>query len=56
MRAGYDSRVGRIDVEWRTADGAFTLDVTIPDGIPAEVVLPDGTTHDVTGGHHTFTA
>lgn len=56
VRATYESRVGPIAVEWRTAEGAFTLDVTIPDGVPADVVLPDGTTHEVTGGTHTFTA
>jgi alpha-L-rhamnosidase len=56
VRAGYDSRVGRIEAAWRTDGDAFTLEVTTPEGVPADVVLPDGTTHEVTGGTHTFTA
>ncbi len=55
-RTGYDSRVGRIETAWRNEGGQFTLEVTIPEGVPADVVLPDGTTHEVTGGTHTFTA
>jgi alpha-L-rhamnosidase len=56
VTAAYDSRVGRIEVAWRRDAAGFTLDVTIPDGVPAEVVLPDGRVHEVEGGTHTFTA
>ena len=56
-RTGYDSRMGRIEASWSTtAEGTFSLEVTIPEGIPAEVVLPDGSRHEVTGGRHEFEA
>jgi len=56
VTAAYDSRAGRIEVAWRRDEAGFTLDVTVPDGVPAEVVLPDGRVHEVEGGTHTFTS
>ncbi len=41
--------VGEIAVSWRAQDGELSLEVTVPDGIEADVVLPDGTTHTLTG-------
>ncbi len=55
-RTTYDARVGRVTTSWRVEDGLFRLDVTVPDGVPADVVLPDGTRHEVVGGTHTFTS
>ena len=54
--AGYESRVGRIETHWSVDGSAFRLEVTVPDGVPADVVLPDGTVHQVVGGTHGFTA
>ncbi|WP_069385399.1 family 78 glycoside hydrolase catalytic domain [Cellulosimicrobium cellulans] len=56
VRAAYESRAGRIEVEWTHDAGAFVLDVSIPDGVPAEIVLPDGKRTRVTGGTHHLTA
>ena len=54
-KGAYDSVVGRIEVSWESAaDGSFALTATIPDGIEADVVLPDGARHTVTGGRHSF--
>lgn len=57
-RGALDSPVGRIEVSWSTegSEGskAFALEVSIPEGVPAEIVLPDGTTTEVTGGAHRF--
>lgn len=54
-RCAYDSVRGRIEVSWRVhEDGAFELTCTVPEGVPADVVLPDGTTHEVVGGTHRF--
>jgi len=55
-KGAYDSAAGRIEVSWSTADTAdgFALEVTVPDGVETEVVLPGGETRVVTGGHHTF--
>lgn len=54
--AAYESRAGRIAVAWRTSGSGFTLDVEIPDGVPAEIVLPDGRVEHVVGGTHHLTA
>ncbi|MFT4042203.1 MAG: family 78 glycoside hydrolase catalytic domain [Gordonia sp. (in: high G+C Gram-positive bacteria)] len=40
---------GTIEVSWSTAD-TFSLHVSLPEGLPATIVLPDGRVHDVTGG------
>ncbi|GAA3910230.1 alpha-L-rhamnosidase [Microbacterium invictum] len=53
--ASIETGHGRLTVSWRLADGAFALDVEVPDGIAADVTLPDGTTDVVTDGHHSFT-
>jgi len=53
-KGAFDSVAGRIEVSWEVADGGFSLEVTVPDGVETDVVLPDGTQHTVAGGHHTF--
>jgi alpha-L-rhamnosidase len=52
----HDSAAGRIEVSWESAEEGTgpTLEVTTPDGVPTTVVLPDGTTHQVSGGSHRF--
>ncbi|ROR93718.1 alpha-L-rhamnosidase [Salana multivorans] len=54
-RCAYDARVGRIESSWSVDGDVFRLRVEIPDGVPADVVLPDGTRHVVGGGTHDFT-
>ncbi|MDR7255107.1 alpha-L-rhamnosidase [Nocardioides sp. BE266] len=44
---------GLISVAWDASDG-FSLEVTVPDGCVAEVVLPSGETYEVGSGSHTF--
>lgn len=53
-KGAYDSAAGRIEVSWEVTEQGFTLEVDVPDAVETEVVLPDGTRHLVTGGHHTF--
>ena len=50
-KASYDSVVGRIVSDWECQDGRFVLRVELPEGIPATVVLPDGSRYEnaVTG-------
>jgi alpha-L-rhamnosidase len=48
---------GDITVDWRLEDGEVTLDITLPDGVEAEVVLPlhpDAATVSVAGGMHSW--
>src|SRR5699024_11020355 len=54
-RGAHGSPAGRIEVQWqRAGDGAFSLQTTVPEGVPALIVLPDGTEHRVLGGTHRF--
>ena len=53
-RCAYESVRGRIEVFWRCEDGRFDLECTVPDGVMADVALPDGTTLEVAGGTHRF--
>ncbi len=44
---------GTISVAWDLTDG-FELTVHVPEGTTAEVVLPDGTEHELGAGRHTL--
>jgi alpha-L-rhamnosidase len=56
VRTHHDSPHGRISVEWRLDGPAFSLDVTVPPGCAATVVLPSGDTSEVGPGDHLFRA
>ena len=43
--ASHESPYGAIEVAWRIDDATFVLDVSVPGGTSAEVVLPDGSAH-----------
>lgn len=47
---------GEVRAEWRLDGGAFRLEATVPDGVVADVVLPDGDRQSVEGGTHSFSA
>ncbi|WP_426592394.1 family 78 glycoside hydrolase catalytic domain [Cellulomonas sp. McL0617] len=50
------SPFGSIEVAWRIGDDGFVLDVQVPPGTSAEIVLPDGTRTQVGPGEHRATA
>lgn len=50
----FDSRAGRISTSWKCHDGMFDLTVDLPDDLPADIVLPNGTTKTVSGGSQHF--
>jgi len=52
--ASHESPYGVIRVAWRLDDETFALDVTVPGGTSAEVVLPDTTAHSAGPGTHSF--
>jgi len=54
-KASYPSVKGLISSEWKREAGHFQLDIVVPEGIPCEVILPNGETHAVCGGAHSFT-
>ncbi|ACL38425.1 alpha-L-rhamnosidase [Pseudarthrobacter chlorophenolicus A6] len=47
---------GEVRAAWTLDGGEFRLEATVPDGVAADVVLPDGSRHGVTGGTHRFEA
>ncbi len=52
-RTHHHSPHGRIDIAWSLDGGTGQLEVTVPDGTEAELLLPDGTTdHLPSGTHH----
>lgn len=46
----YESPMGMIEAGWKYGENECRYTVTLPDGLTAEVVLPDGTVHTQTGG------
>ncbi|MBX3314200.1 MAG: family 78 glycoside hydrolase catalytic domain [Actinobacteria bacterium] len=54
--ANLDSPRGRIESRWHIANGTFHLDVVVPPGSEANVVLPDGTTQVAAPGTWAFTS
>ena len=54
-QAEHDSPYGRIESAWRIDGDAFELEVTVPPGTTAEVVLPDDSRRTVAAGRHALT-
>ncbi len=52
--AVHDARRGRVRSAWTIDDGTFTLEIEVPPGAEAEVVLPDGTQHRAQPGPSTY--
>ena len=50
----YDSINGKYKISWRWENQQFIMNVTIPYGTEAEIILPDGEKHNVTEGFYTF--
>jgi alpha-L-rhamnosidase len=53
-RAAHLTPYGLAEVSWRRADGVLTVDVTVPAGCTATVILPDAVSRDVGPGQHQF--
>ena len=51
--AEHESPYGTIAVRWERTRGGIAVDVTVPPGTTAEVVLPSGDTTTCTSGRHT---
>ena len=52
--AVHDARRGRVRSGWVIDGGTFTLDVEVPPGSEADVVLPDGTRHRAGPGSSSY--
>ena len=55
-QARHDSPYGPIESAWRLDGGTLALDVMVPPGTTADVILPGRSAETVTAGAHTFTA
>ncbi|WP_232531983.1 alpha-L-rhamnosidase [Microbacterium halophytorum] len=53
-RGHHDGPQGRITVSWRIDAGRFALDVGLPEGTAARIVLPSGEHHRAGPGQHSF--
>lgn len=53
-KASLDTARGRIECGWRRTAVGYEVTTRIPEGIAAELVLPDGTTVTPSSGEHTF--
>jgi len=53
-RAAHLTPYGLAEVSWRRADGVLTVDVTVPAGCTAVVVLPDSASFAAGPGQHQF--
>ncbi len=54
VTAHYDSAHGRYVMSWQVTDRQFELEVEVPCGCRAQVVMPDGVRHRVDAGRHEF--
>jgi alpha-L-rhamnosidase len=54
-QAGHDSPYGRIESSWRADGESFELNVAVPPGTTAEIVLPGRSPQTVAAGRHTLT-
>jgi len=50
----HDCQFGRIQSAWQQENLLFTLQLSIPAGTEADLILPDGTKHQITAGKYDF--
>lgn len=55
-KASYQSIYGQVESCWRKEDGKCVAYITIPGNTTADVILPDGSKHQVEAGVHEFSA
>ena len=51
----YNSINGKFEINWSWEDDKFDLNVIIPNGVDAEIILPNNEKFNVKGGHFNFT-
>ena len=52
--ADFNSPSGKISVRWTAAEGKFQLTATVPDGVAATAILPDGSRYNLVAGPNTL--
>lgn len=54
-QATHDTPYGRASIQWTLTEGEFTVNVQVPTGTTAELVLPDGSVRELASGSHQAT-
>ena len=52
--ASFESPSGKIAVKWKQSQGEFSMTATVPKGVDAIALLPDGTKHALKAGKNTL--
>jgi alpha-L-rhamnosidase len=55
-KAALETRHGTVATDWSLDDDGLSLRVSVPEGVEAQVQLPDGTQQTVGGGEHAFSS
>ena len=50
----YDSISGKYEIFWKWKEEKFEMNITIPNGCEAQVILPNGKSENVTGGYYHY--
>ena len=50
----YDSIKGKFIINWKWKDDYFDININIPYGVEAELILPNGEIHNITEGEYNF--
>ena len=50
----YNSISGRYDIYWKWVENKFIMNISIPFGTEAEIILPDGQNYNVNGGKYNY--
>ena len=50
----YNSISGKYEISWKWFDNKFEMNVTIPNGCEAEIILPNNEAHSVKGGKYSY--
>ena len=54
MKFSYESISGKYEITWKWLDKRFNLVVTVPYGCEAEIILPNGISHNVNDGTYNY--
>ena len=50
----YESVSGKYEIYWKWKEDKFEMNITVPNGCEAEVILPNGEDHNVLGGKYNY--
>jgi alpha-L-rhamnosidase len=54
VKLNFESIRGKFEIKWEIKENKFYLDVVIPNGVEAEIILPDKTNYDVKEGKYNY--